>query len=208
VSTARSVAQRRSVPVRDQPNAAQAAIARQVKDQRSRYTSAVLRSLARSQQGRPTAHIQHLLRSSLTPLGVRLSSATLHQLATDIAAGRPVALSLPAPPPITRPARHNLSADPRKPTGLSRQGADLSRQWTQRAQGRRSIDSKYGPARRGVPCPARPHSGRCRVAGAFAFADTATRPLKLSGPGQAPAARRGTTWLGPPRHPPCKGEPS
>jgi hypothetical protein len=30
--------------------------------------------VARSQQGRPTAHIQHLLRNSLTPLGVRLPS--------------------------------------------------------------------------------------------------------------------------------------
>jgi hypothetical protein len=63
-----------------------------VNNQRSRYAGAVLRSLARSQQGRPTAHIQHLLRNSLTPLGVRLPSAKLHQLATDIAAGRPVTL--------------------------------------------------------------------------------------------------------------------
>lgn len=64
----------------------------QVNMQRAPYASAVLGSLARSQQGRPTAQIQQLLRNSLTPLGVRFSSAKLHQLAADIAAGRPVAL--------------------------------------------------------------------------------------------------------------------
>jgi hypothetical protein len=45
-------------------NASRATIARQVNNQRSRYAGAVLRSLARSQQGRPTAQIQHLLRNS------------------------------------------------------------------------------------------------------------------------------------------------
>jgi hypothetical protein len=52
------------------PNASRAGIARQVNDQRSRFAGAVLPSLARSQQGRPTAQFQHLLRNSLTPLGV------------------------------------------------------------------------------------------------------------------------------------------
>ena len=93
MSAAASTAERRSGPVRGRPNASRASLARQVNRQRGRYAGAVLRSLARSQQGRPTAHIQHLLRNSLTPLGVRLSSAKLHQLATDITAGRPVALS-------------------------------------------------------------------------------------------------------------------
>jgi hypothetical protein len=93
MNAAASARERRSVPVRGRPNASRATLARQVHNQRSRYAGAVLRSLARSQQGRPTAQIQHLLRNSLTPLGVRLSSASLHQLATDIAAGRPVALS-------------------------------------------------------------------------------------------------------------------
>jgi hypothetical protein len=93
MNAAASAAQHRSGPVRGRPNASRATIARQAHNQRSRYAGAVLRSLARSQQGRPTAQIQHLLRNSLTPLGVRLSSAKLHQLATDIAAGRPVALS-------------------------------------------------------------------------------------------------------------------
>jgi hypothetical protein len=93
MNAAATAAQRRSVPVRGRPNASRATIARQVHNQRSRYAVAVLRSLARSQQGRPTAQIRHLLRNSLTPLGVRLPSATLHQLATDIAAGRPVTLS-------------------------------------------------------------------------------------------------------------------
>jgi hypothetical protein len=43
--------------------------------------------------GTTYTQIQHLLRNSLMPLGVRLSSAKLHQLAADIAAGRPVTLS-------------------------------------------------------------------------------------------------------------------
>jgi hypothetical protein len=93
MSAAASAAERQSGPVRGRPNASRASVARQVNSQRSRYAGAVLRSLARSQQGRPTAHIQRLLRNSLTPLGVRLPSAKLHQLATDIAAGRPVTLS-------------------------------------------------------------------------------------------------------------------
>jgi hypothetical protein len=93
MNAAASAADRRSGPVRARPNASRATIARQVHDQRSRYAGAVLRSLARSQQGRPTPQIRHLLRNSLTSLGVRLPSATLHQLATDIAAGRPVTLS-------------------------------------------------------------------------------------------------------------------
>jgi hypothetical protein len=93
MSAAASTAERRSVRARVRPNASRATIARQVSNQRSRYASAVLRSLARSQQGRPTPHIQHLLRNSLTRLGVRLPPAKLHQLATDIAAGRPVTLS-------------------------------------------------------------------------------------------------------------------
>jgi len=50
-------------------------VARQIKDQRRGYARAVLQALAR------------------TPLGVRLSTARLHQLATDIAAGRPVELT-------------------------------------------------------------------------------------------------------------------
>ena len=93
MSPAASVSEGRSVPMRARAGASRADIARQVNTQRHRYAAAVLGSLARSQQGRPTAHIQHLLRTSLTPLGVRLSPAKLHQLATDIAAGRPVALS-------------------------------------------------------------------------------------------------------------------
>jgi hypothetical protein len=67
-----------------------AATARQVALQRRGYAAAVLRALARHQRGRTT--IQRTLRDSLTPLGLRLSPAALHQLATDIAAGRPVEL--------------------------------------------------------------------------------------------------------------------
>jgi hypothetical protein len=57
-----------------------------------RRFEAVLRVLARSQRGRPTAQVQRMLRDSLSPLGVRLSPAALHELAADIAAGRPVEL--------------------------------------------------------------------------------------------------------------------
>jgi hypothetical protein len=52
----------------------------------------VLRSLARNQQGRSTAQVQRMLQNCLSPLGVRLSTATLHKLAVDITAGRPVEL--------------------------------------------------------------------------------------------------------------------
>ena len=72
---------------------APARVARQITDQRRGYARAVLQALARTQHGRPTAQVQRVLRESLTPLGVRLSTARLHQLATDIAAGRPVELT-------------------------------------------------------------------------------------------------------------------
>jgi len=69
-----------------------ASVTRQIKDQRRGYARAVLRTLARTQQDRPAAQVQRLLRDTLTPLGVRLPAATLHQLASDITAGRPVDL--------------------------------------------------------------------------------------------------------------------
>lgn len=68
-------------------------VAGQVRAQRGRYANAVLQSLARSHRGQPAARVQKVLKSSLTPLGVRLSPTRLHQLATEIAAGRPVELS-------------------------------------------------------------------------------------------------------------------
>ena len=61
--------------------------------QRRRYATAVLRTLARTHQGRPATQIHATLRSTLAPMGVRLTPATLCQLAADIAAGR--ALELP-----------------------------------------------------------------------------------------------------------------
>jgi hypothetical protein len=69
-----------------------ASVATQIKSQRLVYARAVVRALARTQQGRPTVQVQRVLRESLTPLGVRLPNATLHQLAADIAAGRPAEL--------------------------------------------------------------------------------------------------------------------
>ncbi len=68
-------------------------VAGQLQAQRRRYAHAVVQSLARSNRGRPAARVQKVLKNSLTPLGVRLSPTRLHQLATDIAAGRPVELS-------------------------------------------------------------------------------------------------------------------
>jgi hypothetical protein len=83
----------RSTPGPARPSPARvttrAAATRQVAAQRRGYAAAVLRALARHQRGRTTAQIQRTVRDSLTPLGLRLSPAALHRLATDIAAGRP-----------------------------------------------------------------------------------------------------------------------
>ncbi len=76
-----------------QPTTTRANVARQIKAQRRGYARAVLRTLAHTQQHRPTAQVQRLLRDTLTPLGVRLPAATLQQLASDIPAGRPVDLT-------------------------------------------------------------------------------------------------------------------
>jgi hypothetical protein len=69
-----------------------AVAARHVTQQRRVYAHAVLRALARSHRGRPTPQIQRLLSDTLTPLGLRLPTATLQRLATDIAAGHTVEL--------------------------------------------------------------------------------------------------------------------
>ena len=58
-----------------QPGSQRASISRQVKQQRRGYAQAVLRALARSQQGRPTPQVQRVLRDALSPLGVRVSPA-------------------------------------------------------------------------------------------------------------------------------------
>jgi hypothetical protein len=81
---------RRPIPGRSRP--ARIGVARQVKQQRRGYAAAVLRTLARTQRGRPATQIRATLRGSLAPLGVRLTPATLRELAADIAAGRPVEL--------------------------------------------------------------------------------------------------------------------
>ena len=79
-------------PTPPRPKPARISVARQVKQQRRGYATAVLRTLARTHQGRPATQIHATLRSSLAPLGVRRSPATLRELAADIAAGRPVDL--------------------------------------------------------------------------------------------------------------------
>ena len=67
-------------------------VSRQIAQQRRGYAGAVLRALARSHRGRPAGVVQRVLREALTPLGVRLSAAELHDLAAGINAGKPVAL--------------------------------------------------------------------------------------------------------------------
>jgi len=66
--------------------------AAQIKAQRRRYASAVLRSLSRTYAGLPARDVQRVLASSMRPLGVRMPAGTLHQLAKEIAARRPVEL--------------------------------------------------------------------------------------------------------------------
>jgi hypothetical protein len=68
-------------------------VAGPVHQQRRGYTRVVLRALARNQQGWPIVQVQRMLWDCLTPLGVLLSTATLHTLAVDITAGCPVELS-------------------------------------------------------------------------------------------------------------------
>jgi hypothetical protein len=66
-------------------------MSRQVQQQRRGYAQAVLRALARSQQGRPTPQVQRLLRDALHRWACT-SPATLQKLAASIATGRPVEL--------------------------------------------------------------------------------------------------------------------
>lgn len=58
-------------------------VARQVKQHHCGYTPAVLRAVAHRQPRRPTTQVQRMLRDCLTPLGVRLTAATLHELAVN-----------------------------------------------------------------------------------------------------------------------------
>ena len=89
-STAATPARARPTP--PPPKPARISVARQVRQQRRGYATAVLRTLARTHRGRPATQIHATLRSSLAPLGVRLTPATLRALGADIAAGRPVEL--------------------------------------------------------------------------------------------------------------------
>ena len=67
-------------------------VSRQAAEQRRAYSATVLRGLARTQAGRPVAQVRKLVKDALTPLGIRLTPAGWQQLATDLAAGRPVTL--------------------------------------------------------------------------------------------------------------------
>jgi hypothetical protein len=87
LSTADPIRPRTTVSARGGRSAAA-----QVKEQRRGYARAVVRSLARAQRGQPVAQVARVLRSALTPLGVRLSPAVLRDLAAGISAGDPVEL--------------------------------------------------------------------------------------------------------------------
>lgn len=89
-TSANPTGQRATAPPRG--GRAGSSVAAQVKEQRRGYARAVVRALARAQRGRPVAQVQRVLRSALTPLGVRLSPAALRELAAGITAGTPVEL--------------------------------------------------------------------------------------------------------------------
>ncbi len=74
------------------PAQSKAALARTVKEQRRGHARAVLAALARSLQGRPTPQIRQIVKTSLQPLGVRLSTVELQTIAKGISAGHPVQL--------------------------------------------------------------------------------------------------------------------
>lgn len=63
-----------------------------IQEQRHGYARAVLRTLARTHRGRPTAEVQRVLNNALKPLGVSLSAPAMHKLALSIATGQPVEL--------------------------------------------------------------------------------------------------------------------
>lgn len=88
VSKAISSARQRPVTQGRRSNAA----AQQIKEQRRRYATTILRSLARTQKGRPISQVQQVLRDALRPLGVRLTPTALHELAVNISTGQPVEL--------------------------------------------------------------------------------------------------------------------
>lgn len=67
-------------------------LARQAAEARRAYAATVLRGLARTQQGQPAAQVRRLLKDALAPLEIRRTPAGWQQLATDVAAGRPVTL--------------------------------------------------------------------------------------------------------------------
>jgi hypothetical protein len=81
------------------PSASQAILAHQATPRHRAYTPAVLRALAHDQHRPPTTHVRRMLRDCPPPRGVRLTAATLHELAMDITggppAGSPPALAIP-----------------------------------------------------------------------------------------------------------------
>jgi hypothetical protein len=81
------------------PSASRAILAHQATLRHPGSTPAVLRALAHDQQRPPTTHVQRMLRDGPPPRGVRLTAATLHELAMDVTggppAGSPRALAIP-----------------------------------------------------------------------------------------------------------------
>lgn len=64
-----------------------------IKQQRRRYADTILRTLIRTQRGQSPAQVERILRQALKSSGVRLSPSSLHHIACEIAAGRPVELA-------------------------------------------------------------------------------------------------------------------
>jgi hypothetical protein len=67
-------------------------VAAQRRRQRQAQAEAMLRGIARTQQGQPAPRVRVLLCQALRAVRVRLPDQTLTELATAISAGRPVTL--------------------------------------------------------------------------------------------------------------------
>jgi hypothetical protein len=79
----------------------QSIMTRQGKQQHRGYTPA-RRALAHHQQAGPTTQVQRMPRNCRTPLGVRLTTATLHQLAVNSTVRHPVEIPRPSAVQLVR----------------------------------------------------------------------------------------------------------
>jgi hypothetical protein len=82
-----------TIALHPRPSASQAILAHQATPRHRGYTPAVLRALAHDQQEPPTTHVSACCGTVPPPRGVRLTAATLHELAMDITGGPPAGSS-------------------------------------------------------------------------------------------------------------------